>query len=128
MDCLYCKHEFEPGRRGGRRQKFCPGGKCRRAYGNERIKKAIEALNRHEAAAKKPQKRRLSLVEMMEQEAIEAGYPGMFAHPSYVRRRGREMMEATRENLGRVAMELGLLETENPKPETRNLKPEYNVI
>ena len=44
----------------------------------------------------------------MEAEAMAAGCPGMFAHPGTLRA-GSRRLEATRVNLGWIALDLGLL-------------------
>lgn len=43
--CDHCKEEFEP-RKQGRRQRFCPGGECRKANERERWRAGTRALNR----------------------------------------------------------------------------------
>jgi len=45
VTCDHCKNEFEP-RRQGRRQRFCPGGKCRRANDTEARRLGVRALRR----------------------------------------------------------------------------------
>jgi hypothetical protein len=45
VTCDYDKKEFEP-RRQGRRQRFCPGGKCRKAFYAEARRKGANALRR----------------------------------------------------------------------------------
>jgi len=43
--CDHCKKEFEP-RRQGRRQRFCPGGKCRRANDTKARRLGVKMLRR----------------------------------------------------------------------------------
>ena len=51
--CLFCRAVLDP-RRSGRRQRFCPGGKCRRLFWQEARRIGGKNLRRRLAQARKP--------------------------------------------------------------------------
>ena len=81
--CDHCKEEFEP-RKQGRRQRFCPGGECRKANERECWRAGARVLNRRAAAAtgrKRPTvEEKLVLLQRsikLAQELSAAGYDAM---------------------------------------------------
>ena len=101
MTCDYCHTEVMPRRDGGRKQRFCPGGECRKEFFREARRVGAKALRRRRARSRTI---RLTDLEVMEREAEAAGCPGMFIRPSAARR-----ARSLRTALGLAAIKMGVI-------------------